>query len=222
MAEVRNLDGIAEATAAAALYRLVFGYTEPEWGLSPRLIMALQKNSGTAIGAFGADGTLIGFCYGFTAVEDGEIYHYSQAAVVAPGAQGGGVGRLLKQAQATAARATGARFMRWTFDPYALRNAHFNFAVLGATGIRFLPDFYGDPGTDRVLVTWGLGGDSVTRTHVVASVTTAASETVAAPEPVDRERLRRQLMDQFGAGSRLAGVERAGNGVSYVFENGEP
>ncbi|AEV83225.1 hypothetical protein ACWT_2205 [Actinoplanes sp. SE50] len=153
---VRQLDGIAEWTAAGLLYRSVFGYTAPEWGLNPRLLAALRENGGTVIGALGENGELVGFCYGFTGLQDGEIYHYSQAAVVAPAAQGTGIGRLLKHAQAAAARLTGARTMRWTFDPYALRNAHFNFAVLRATGLRFLPDFYGEPGTDRVLVSWNL------------------------------------------------------------------
>ncbi|MEU4695113.1 GNAT family N-acetyltransferase [Actinoplanes sp. NPDC023714] len=226
MVTIRDLAGLVEWTAASALYRSVFGYTGPEWGLSPRLLAALRENAGTVIGAFGADGTLIGFCYGFTGVEAGEIYHYSQAAVVAPAAQGLGVGRLLKQAQARAARATGARSMRWTFDPYALRNAHFNFTVLGATGIRFLPDFYGEPGTDRILVEWGLESGAATRTKSSDSpdsknwLMAPASDRFAAPEPQDRRRLRRQLMDRFAAGSRLAGVARTGDGVAYTFENG--
>jgi predicted GNAT superfamily acetyltransferase len=220
MVEIRELDGLTEWTAASALYRSVFGYTAPEWGLSPRLLAALRANSGSVIGAFGPDRALTGFCYGFTAVESGVIYHYSQAAVVAVGAQGGGIGRLLKQAQARAARATGAGSMRWTFDPYALPNAHFNFAVLGATGVRFLPDFYGDPGTDRVLVSWDLTGERSGRTPEVASVETPAGERVAAPDPGDRTRLRRQLMDQFAAGRRLAGVVRSGDRAAYTFENG--
>jgi predicted GNAT superfamily acetyltransferase len=219
VAEIRALDGLAEWTAASALLRSVFGYTDPEWGLSPRLLAALGRNSGTVIGAFDQAGTLIGFCYGFTAVESGVIYHYSQAAVVAAGQRGGGIGRLLKQAQAAAAQATGARSMRWTFDPYALPNAHFNFAVLGATGIRFHPDFYGNPGTDRVLVSWDLTGGSVTRTPVVARVVAPGSDGIAAPDPGDRSRLRRQLMDQFAAGRRLAGVERTPGNVAYTFES---
>ncbi|MEV6302812.1 GNAT family N-acetyltransferase [Actinoplanes sp. NPDC051861] len=217
---VRDLDGLAEWTAASALYRSVFGYTAPEWGLSPRLLAALGENSGTVIGAFGQDSELIGFCYGFCAVEGGEIYHYSQAAVVAPGAQGGGVGRLLKRAQAEAARRTGAGTMRWTFDPYAIRNAHFNFAVLGAVGIRFLPDFYGVAGTDRVLVSWDLNSASFSRTSEVGRVTTPAGEWIAAPGPADRARLRQQLMDHFLAGGRLTAVTKVGSQAVYVF--GDP
>ena len=221
MVVVRDLDGLAEWTAASALYRTVFGYVDPEWALSPRLLAALGENSGTVIGAFDADGVLTGFCYGFCAVENGEIYHYSQAAVVAAGAQGTGVGRRLKQAQAEAARRTGAQTMRWTFDPYALRNAHFNFTVLGATGIRFLPDYYGADDTDRVLVSWDLTGAARTRTPAVASVVAPAGDRYAAPDPKDRESLRQQLIDRFAAGGRLTSVTRSDGRAVYAFEGGE-
>ncbi len=217
---VRELDGMAEWTAASALYREVFGYAEPEWGLSPRLLAALGENGGTVIGALTGDGTLTGFCYGFTGVEGGEIYHYSQAAVVRAGAQGTGLGRLLKYAQAAVAQRTGARTMRWTFDPYALRNAHFNFAVLGATGIRFLPDFYREPGTDRVLVSWDLtdAGQRSSRRTAKMVVSAVAGERFAAPEPADRAWLRRELLTQFAAGRCLVDVVRQPGRAAYEFE----
>jgi predicted GNAT superfamily acetyltransferase len=206
---VRELDGQAELFAAARLYRHVFGYDQPEYGVSPRLLAALRANSGSVVGALDDD-TIIGFCYGFTAVDDGELYHYSQAAVVAAEAQGHGVGRLLKQAQAEIARGTGARTMRWTFDPYAVRNAHFNLNVLGATGVRFLPGYYGGD-TDRVLVSWDLW-------H--ARKPGAPAGAVHAPA-ADRAGLRAGLEEHFGAGSRWTGVTRATDDVTYTFENDE-
>ncbi|BCY07423.1 GNAT family N-acetyltransferase [Actinoplanes sp. L3-i22] len=226
---VRELGGMAEWTAACALYREVFGYTAPEWGLNPRLLAALRENGGTVIGALTGDGTLAGFCYGFPGIEAGELYHYSQAAAVKVGFQGGGLGRLLKYGQATVARRTGARTMRWTFDPYALRNAHFNLAVLGAVGIRFLPDFYREPGTDRVLVSWDLTDADQgvpRRTENVGGpgggrVVAAAGEGFAAPDPTDRAWLRQELVARFAAGERLVGVVRpeAGEGrAAYLFE----
>lgn len=200
---VRGLAGLDERVAAATLYRSVFGHTHPAYGLSPHLLAALQANAGSVIGAFAADGELIGFCFGFTAVDAGELYHYSQAAVVHPSAQGTGVGRLLKQAQAATARATGARTMRWTFDPYAVRNAHFNLAVLGATGVRFLPDYYGGD-TDRVLVSWDLTGPP-----------RRAEPTRTVPGG-KRDELRRGLQRAFDDGGRLVGVRR--DPVAYLFE----
>ncbi|MEU9507298.1 GNAT family N-acetyltransferase [Micromonospora sp. NPDC048170] len=220
---VRDLGGLAERTAASALYRSVFGYEGPEHAVSPRLLAALHENAGTALGAFDAAGALVGFCYGFTAVEHGELYHYSQATVVDARAQGRGVGRQLKHAQADAARRTGARTMRWTFDPYALRNAHFNLTVLGAAGIRFLPDFYDDGGSDRVLVRWDLDRpDSGARATASGhpTVDAPADARTAAGVPGDRARLRRELADRFAAGGRLVGVawrEDTPGRVSYLF-----
>ncbi|MGK5682581.1 GNAT family N-acetyltransferase [Actinoplanes sp. URMC 104] len=214
--EVRDLAGLAEWSAASALYRHVFGYDHPEYGISPRLLAALRENAGSVIGAFDATG-LVGFCYGFSAVEAGVLYHYSQAAVVAPRAQGLGVGRRLKQAQAEAARATGARTMRWTFDPYALRNAHFNFAVLGATAIRFLPDYYDDGSSDRVLVSWDLHHRHVPG-RAWATVDAPAGEREAAPDPADRASLCRRLTDRFAAGGRLVAVDRHADRAVYSFE----
>ncbi|MFC4069459.1 GNAT family N-acetyltransferase [Actinoplanes subglobosus] len=207
---VRELYGQAELTEAARLYRRVFGYDQPEHGVSPRLLAALRENSGSVIGALDGDGTMIGFCYGFTGVESGELYHYSQAAVVAAEAQGHGVGRLLKQAQARIARGTGARTMRWTFDPYAVRNAHFNLNVLGATGVRFLPDYYGGD-TDRVLVSWDLW-------H--ARKPGAPAGAVRSPA-TDRARLRAGLERHFAAGARWTGVTRDAGEVTYTFESDE-
>jgi predicted GNAT superfamily acetyltransferase len=207
---VRELDTPSELTAAARLYRSVFGYTQPEYGVSPRLLAALRANSGSVIGALDPAGTMIGFCFGFSAVDGGELYHYSQAAVVDAGAQGLGIGRRLKQAQAQTARGTGARTMRWTFDPYALRNAHFNLNVLGATGVRFLPDYYGGD-TDRVLVSWDLW-------H--ARKPGAPAGTVESPAG-DRAALRAGLEQRFATGARWTGVTRDADRVTCTFENDE-
>ncbi|XVV08415.1 GNAT family N-acetyltransferase [Actinoplanes sp. CA-131856] len=217
MIVVRDLAGLGEWTAASALYRSVFGYEQPEFGVSPRLLAALRENAGTVIGAFrGAE--LVGFCYGFSAVEEGELYHYSQAAAVAPGLQGAGVGRKLKQAQAEAARGTGARTMRWTFDPYALRNAHFNFTVLGATAIRFLPDYYDDGDSDRLLVSWDLYKPFAEKSDV-SIVVTPATDRLAAPHADDRAALRERLKAEFAGGRRLVSVERhqVPDQVGYTF-----
>ncbi|MEH0974334.1 GNAT family N-acetyltransferase [Micromonospora sp. CPCC 205546] len=221
----RDLAGLAERTAASALYRSVFGYEGPEHAVSPRLLAALGENAGSAVGAFDEDGSLVGFCYGFTAVEHGELYHYSQAAVVDGRAQGRGVGRLLKHAQADAALRAGARTMRWTFDPYALRNAHFNLNVLGAVGIRFLPDFYDDGGSDRILVRWDLHRrGSGTRPPGRPVVDAPADDRTAAGGADERTRLRLALADRFVQGGRLVGVARrtdAPDRVSYLFAQDE-
>ncbi|MFE6304348.1 GNAT family N-acetyltransferase [Nocardiopsis sp. NPDC057823] len=225
---VRDLTTAAEWSAASGLYRSVFGYEGPEHAVSPRLLAALRENGGSVLGAFDENGSLVGFCYGVHAVDGGAPYHYSQTAVVAPTVQGRGVGRALKRGQAEAARRTGVDTMRWAFDPYSLRNAHFNLEVLGAVGIRFLPDFYDDGGSDRVIVSWSLGS-AAGRPRAEGpghrtTVTAPAGPRTAAEDPGDRARLSAELRARFTEGLRLVSVARPENApdtVVYTFSRGE-
>ncbi|MDA3631044.1 hypothetical protein OU415_36860 [Saccharopolyspora sp. WRP15-2] len=153
---VQNLNTAELQRQAAALYRRVFGYRDSDVGLSPPLLTALLRNGGSVVGAVGEDGALLGFAYGMRGGDGTRMYHYSQAAVVAPESQGIGLGRKLKQAQAEVARDTGMRFMRWSYDPLISRNAHFNLDVLGAVGRWYVDDFYLHEQSDRVVVEWDL------------------------------------------------------------------
>jgi predicted GNAT superfamily acetyltransferase len=183
--QILCLESVGQQRAAAELYRSVFGYADDSFAVSPRLLRGLLENSGSALGAFDAGGAIIGFCYGFSAVDDGVLYHYSQATVIAPSAQGQGLGQALKRAQAAVASRTGAKTMRWSFDPVLSRNAHFNLNTLGARGKWFTPDFYGEPNTDRMIVEWELA-DSAWSTRRAAAgslsarVEECASEILAA------------------------------------------
>lgn len=152
---VVELDTADLRTGAARLYRDVFGYRD-ENALSPRMLRGLLLNGGSAVGAVDDAGHLVGFSYGFPALDGSDLYHYSQATAIEDGFQGLGLGRRLKEAQAAVARAAGARTMRWAFDPANTRNAHFNLETLGARGRWFHRDFYGEPDTDRMIVEWPL------------------------------------------------------------------
>ncbi|GAA1813834.1 hypothetical protein [Nesterenkonia flava] len=155
---VRELVNYGEFKQACQLYRGVFGYTGEDESLNPRLLASLSGNSGSVVGAVDVSGTVLAFAFGWTAVDptpdDPHTYHWSQAAVVSSVLQGQGVGRSLKQVQASLAAANGAQRMRWTYDPLLARNAHFNLDVLGARGRWFTPDAQGLPGTDRITVEW--------------------------------------------------------------------
>ncbi|MET9021112.1 hypothetical protein ABZV93_14095 [Actinopolymorpha sp. NPDC004070] len=159
----RPLRSQGEREAAVGLYRQVFGLGAGDPAMTPKLLVALQRNGGSALGAFDPSGRLVGFTYGFVGTQDGATYHYSQAAVVDAAAQGKGVGRVLKRAQAAEASRAGVRAMRWAYDPMLARNAHFNLDVLGARGRWFVRDYYGltDAGgrSDRVLVEWRTDAD---------------------------------------------------------------
>lgn len=141
---------------AAALYRSVFGYDDPSYGINPRLLAGLIANGGSVVGALDAADRLVAFAYGFLGTDGTSSYHYSQSAVVAAGLQGQGIGRRLKLAQREVALGWGNTTMRWAYDPLLARNAHFNLDVLGARGVAFVADYYGEPGTDRLLVEWDL------------------------------------------------------------------
>ena len=141
---------------ASELYTRVFGYTAADHSLNPKLLSAIVGNGGAAVAARDGAGELVGFAYGFVGFESRSPYLYSQAAFIDPAWQGKGVGRLLKQEQAVIAREEGLSSMRWAFDPTLARNAHFNLDVLGARGVRFTPNYYDEPFSDRLIVDWAL------------------------------------------------------------------
>lgn len=153
MVPLATHDDLAEASA---LYRKVFDFDAPDFGVNPRLLRSLLHNGGSAVGGRAPDGVLVAFAYGFMGAENGHLYHYSQAAVIHPAYQGRGLGRALKMAQRDVALKHGASEMRWTYDPLLARNAHFNLDVLGAVGSAFSRSFYAEPDSDRVTVRWDL------------------------------------------------------------------
>lgn len=149
------LDSADLQEQACALYRAELGHGEPGMELNPRLLSALVRNAGSAVGLL-EGARLVAFAYGVHARDDAGEYHWSQSAAVAADVQGRGLGRRLKQAQADAVRSDGVRSMRWAFDPRLGRNAHFNLDVLGARARRYVDDFYHRPGTDRLVAEWDL------------------------------------------------------------------
>jgi predicted GNAT superfamily acetyltransferase len=167
---VRTLESPDEYRSAIDLYRAVLRLDQTDPAVSPRLLAALRHNGGSVMGAFpgpaAGPGELIGFAYGFLGRDaaTGEVYHYSQTAVVADEWQGKGVGRALKLGQREHVLTTGVERMRWTYDPVRSANAHFNLDVLGARGRWFVRNFYGidemgrDRGhtSDRLVVEWDL------------------------------------------------------------------
>jgi predicted GNAT superfamily acetyltransferase len=174
------LESLALRRDASALYRAAFEYTDADSALSPRMLRGLLANGGTAVGAVDDAGRLLGFSYGFAGRDGDTVYHYSQATAVAPDAQGRGLGRRLKRAQADAARASGATSMRWAFDPCNTRNGHFNFDILGARGRWFYSDFYDEPDTDRMIAEWSLVGDSRPSPPASAERDRVSAEVIAA------------------------------------------
>ena len=152
------LEDFEELEEAGRLYRTVFHYEHTSYALNSNLLSALGTNGGSTVGVRrdAPDGPLVGFAYGFAGTDGRGWYHYSQAAVVDASVQGHGVGRMLKLRQGEGARSWGATSMRWSYDPLFARNGHFNLNSLGGVGVRFAPDYYGRPHSDREIVEWDL------------------------------------------------------------------
>ena len=145
----------------------------------PATILKISARlGGVTAGAFTEDGTLAGFVFGMTGVEDGALVHWSDMLAVREGMQNHGLGRRLKAFQRDAVRALGVTRMYWTYDPLVARNAHFNLNRLGARVAEYVPDMYGADtgsamhsgfGTDRFIVVWPITpGDGVTADAVPA------------------------------------------------------
>ena len=163
---VRDIRGPEEMASCVELYNDVMGLRPDDGSINPRLLIALQANSGIVVGAY-AGAELVGFTYSFLAREEApahRVYQYSQLAVVAREHQGRQVGRRLKLAQRNRCLAEGTTLMRWAFDPLKTRNAHFNLDVLGGRVAELVPAMYGTGGfgddagetTDRFIVDWDL------------------------------------------------------------------
>jgi predicted GNAT superfamily acetyltransferase len=98
---------------------------------------------------------------GFLADPDDPVLHSHITGVLADAA-GRGIGRALKDFQASWCHAHGIDLVTWTYDPLVARNAWFNLARLGVEVDEYLVDFYGDmpdernhgQGSDRLHVTW--------------------------------------------------------------------
>ncbi len=164
--EIRDLRTTGDYESCVALQHETWGPGFRE--VVPATILKIsQRVGGVSAGAFStAHGGLLGFVFGLTGVEQGDIVHWSDMLAVRPDAQRLGIGRRLKRFQHDAVAALGARRMYWTYDPLIARNAAFNLVRLGARVAEYVPDMYGDStgsplhsgvGTDRLVVVWPIG-----------------------------------------------------------------
>jgi chorismate synthase len=160
---VRPLASVVDYAACVALQRHTWGEDCSDIVPAATLKVA-QRIGGVLAGAFDAHGRLVGFVFGMVGVIDGRVIHWSDMLAVREEVRDAGVGRMLKEFQREAARASGASEMYWTYDPLVARNAHLNFNRLGVRVAEYVEDMYGDSdselhrglGTDRLVVRWPL------------------------------------------------------------------
>lgn len=164
---IRDLESIEDLGRMEAVEQEVWKLTDRD--VTPLTLLVACKEAGAIlIGAFdGCD--LIGFAFGFPALEHGRVSIHSHMLAVLPQNRDLNLGYKLKLAQRDRALAMGIGQMTWTFDPLQSRNAHFNFAKVGVVSNRYKIDLYGrdsssmlhQNGTDRLWVTWPMASERV-------------------------------------------------------------
>lgn len=167
MITIRSLETPGDYRACVEIQHAVWGEDYSDT-VPPVILKIVQKVGGIAIGAFDAHGLMIGFVFGITGVDHGELVHWSHQLGVRETERNAGIGRRLKEYQRDRLREMGVHRMRWTFDPLQAKNAHLNVNRLGVNILDYVPDMYGASdsvlfrglkGTDRFIASWELDGD---------------------------------------------------------------
>ena len=181
-------------------YQECIALQEATWGsgFSERVPTALmivsQRLGGVAAGAYDEAGTLAGFVFGMSGLEDGVPVHWSDMLAVRPDHQGNGLGIRLKSYQRDVVMAMGIERMYWTFDPLESRNAYINLAKLGIVARDYVEDMYGQTdsplhrgiGTDRFVALWQLDTARVERRLAGREPSPAMEELAQVPRVLDR------------------------------------
>ena len=140
--DVRLVRSMDEFAACEAMSREIWGAAERN--VVPReLLLTMQQNGGLVHGAFLPEGRLVGFCFGFLGMREGQLRLCSHQLGVLPEFRGGGIGIALKQAQRDDALRLGYELVSWTFDPLEARNAYINLHRLGCIARIYDRDHYG-------------------------------------------------------------------------------
>jgi predicted GNAT superfamily acetyltransferase len=145
---IRALQAWDEFLAAEELQRVV--WQMPDWrdAVPANLMIAVSKCGGTALGAFAADGRLVGLAFSFIGLDthagQPKLKHHSHMVAVLPEFQSQGIGIRLKFQQRADARAQGIDLMTWTYDPLQALNANLNLVHLGAIARHYIVNAYGE------------------------------------------------------------------------------
>jgi predicted GNAT superfamily acetyltransferase len=167
--EIRELQSYDDLAAAVALEREVWRLDDAD-ALPMTLAVALQASGSLFLGAF-CGPSLVGLAFSFPARERDRWAMHSHLLAVKPEFRDFNVGNKLKLAQRAYALDLKLQEITWTFDPLQSKNAHLNFAKLGAVSEKYKVDFYGastssvlhQNRTDRLWVTWPVASRRVQR-----------------------------------------------------------
>lgn len=196
-----------------------------------RLYMISKACNAPTIGAFDADGRLVGFVHTMLALIGRDVVYHSHMAAVVEELRHKDIGYRLKLAQRDRALEVGIPMIFWTFDPLQSRNAHFNINKLGAIIRRYEVNYYGegvssvfDSGvpSDRIFAEWWVASPHVE--SVLAGnrpQVDAESKSVAIPDDIGatransledhvswRLRAREDFQRQLASGQIVRGFAR--------------
>lgn len=160
--EVRSAQTHEELRALERLFAGIWGFSDDQ--VIPALLFVAARLAGHQLLVAYDGATLVGGSWAFLTYDGATIAAHSHITGVLPSYEGTGLGFRLKQAQRAWCIERGITGVTWTFDPMVARNAAFNLRKLGATGVRFLANHYGDmrdrfnagDATDRIEVVWDL------------------------------------------------------------------
>ncbi|MDX2151496.1 MAG: acetyltransferase [Bryobacteraceae bacterium] len=235
--EIRALTTHAEFAEAVRLQKVIWGFEEVEL-LPVRLFVVATKVGGQAFGAFDGE-RMVAFCLAIPGLKPGgKTYLHSHMLGVLAEYRNTGVGRRLKLAQREEALARGIELIEWTFDPLEIKNAYFNMERLGAVVRRYVLNQYGTTSshlhgglpTDRCVAEWYLrsprveavvAGVAAQRPLVEARIEVPPGIAEWKKEDPKRARtvqhqLSTQFLELFAKGLAVVGVERNGEGGTYL------
>lgn len=176
----------------------------------PQLMLAVAHNGGfVALGYADGDDRPAGFVFGFLGIYDYHFRHHSHMLAVRAPHRHTGLAVALKEGQRDHCLDQGVDTIAWTMDPLEARNAHFNFAKLGAFARTYSRDHYGpmpdklNAGlpSDRLYVEWRIATDH-------ADTRLRGGDAMPALEDAEREGVRYLLAadgDRPGRPGAVAG-----------------
>jgi predicted GNAT superfamily acetyltransferase len=183
----------------------------------PQLLLAVVHNGGfVALGHVDGDERPAGFVFGFLGIYDHHFRHHSHMLAVRAPHRHTGLAVALKEAQRDHCLDQGIDTVAWTMDPLEARNAHFNFAKLGAFARTYSRDHYGampdklNEGlpSDRLYVEWRIATDR-------ADKRLRGADPVALLDDAEREDVRYRLRADAG---RPGAVEPLGGDSHLLVE----
>jgi predicted GNAT superfamily acetyltransferase len=182
-----------------------WGFSELDVVPSGQLIAARWAGA-ILLGAFDSE-RMIGFVYGFPALEAGSLSLHSHMLGVRPESRKLHAGIYLKLAQRIKALELGLDEITWTFDPLQVLNANLNFGRLGVISNRYIVNFYGEEtsshlhrglGTDRLWVRWLISTDRVKHRIALVCSEPTRSQQRAESSVLDRLPDPYPLLDRQG------------------------